>query len=173
MLPSRSSTIAGLSTSSNLKQVCWVTSSTLKSLEVNSLTSDTASERASSRTEFINIWNRCYWELRSIKAGSCIKQSSRNGFCLFLSVADSLFDFVECQPSLFWLWLQSYSSSANCFGVLLSPLFTVDFILQLVFCHSYLISSSVPNKEFNLFSLSQRLRRELIAVYRHLSTLTV
>lgn len=45
-------------------------------------------------------------------------------------------------------------------------------ILQLV-CNGYLISSSFPIKEFHLFSLSGRLRRELITVYRHLHSLSV
>lgn len=110
--------------------------------------------------------------LRHIKAGSCIKQSSRNGFCHFspllihyLILLNASRVFLTMATVIF-LFCQVFQCS-------LSPLFTVDFILQLVFCHSYLISSSVPNKEFNLFSLSQRLRRELITVYRHFNSLTV
>jgi len=110
----------------------------------------------------------CNW---LFKVRCCLLPRPSRSCSTFL--LSSIIWFCWMPAEFFWLWLQSYSSSAKCFNVLLSPLFTVDFILQLVFCHSYLISSSVPNKEFNLFSLSQRLRRELITVYRHFNSLTV
>lgn len=141
------------------------------------------------KSKYHNIWhslwenkqqNRVYksfenkrcWELTHVKVGSWTRQFSRTAIHHFC-VTDSLSEFNVGQPTLFDYGNNHIPLLPDYFGLFLSPLLTVDFILEPVFCHSNLISSSIPNKEFSLFSLSGRLRRQLITVYRHSHSLTM
>lgn len=143
-----------------------VTSSTLRSLRANIITFNIASETISNRTQFINHLKT------SAKVGSRTRQFSRTAIQHFC-VSDSLSEFLVGQPTLSDYGNNQIPLLPEYFGLFCSPLLKVDFILELAFCHSYPISSSFCNKEFNLFSLSGRLKRQLITVYRHLHSLTM
>lgn len=123
-----------------------------------------ASETISKRTAF---WKPALLRANTCWGGSWTTQLSRTAF-LHLRVPDSFSELLQASQTfqimatfLFWHTILVFSF-----------LLCSQRILQLV-CNSYLISSSIPIKEFHLFSLSGRLRRELITVHRHLHSQSV